>query len=257
MAMSTGSLPVSVQLYSLRAESEKDFDGVLTALADTGFDGVEPYNLFGLAPAQFRHRVEALGMRISSSHYPFANRTPANETIEILGELGLRRAIGGFAPADFESFDAVKRTADTVNRLIDDLSQAGVSLALHNHWWEFIPIDGQPAYHLFQKLVPDVEFELDTYWAANFGACDPAAELARIRSRTPLLHLKDGPLTKGEPMVALGQGRQDFSRILAAADPDVLEWGIVELDACATDMLTAVKESHSWLVDNRLAGHHA
>lgn len=254
--MSMASLPVSVQLYSLRAESEKDFNGVLTALADAGFDGVEPYNLFGLTPAQFRKRVEALGMRISSSHYPFANRTPVNETVDILGELGLRRAIGGYAPADFETVEAVKRTADSVNRLIDELSAAGVSLALHNHWWEFNVLDGQPAYHLFQKLVPDVEFELDTYWAANFGACDPAKELSRIRSRTPLLHLKDGPLIKGEPMVALGQGRQDLKRILAAADPDVLEWGIVELDACATDMLTAVTESHTWLVNNRLAGNH-
>ncbi len=250
-------LPVSVQLYSLRAESERDFDGVLSALAQAGYQGVEPFNLFGLTPTAFRNRVETLGMRVSSSHYPFANRASVSQTVEILGELGLRRAVGGYAPADFQDLDAVKRTADTTNRLIDDLSASGFTLALHNHWWEFTELSGRPAYHLFQELVPRVEFELDTYWAANFGACNPAQELARISARTPLLHLKDGPLVKGEPMVALGQGRQDIVGILAAANRDVLEWAIVELDACATDMLTAVKDSISYLTSNKLAGHDA
>ena len=95
-------LPVSVQLYSLRTESERDFDGVLTALAGAGYQGVEPFNLFGMTPAAFRNRVEALGMQVSSSHYPFANRAPVSQTAEILGELGLKRALGGYAPADFQ-----------------------------------------------------------------------------------------------------------------------------------------------------------
>ncbi len=249
-------LPVSVQLYSLRAESERDFDGVLTALAESGFQGVEPFNLFGMTPTAFRQRVEALGMQISSSHYPFANRTPVSQTVEILGELGLTRAVGGYAPTDFQDLDAVRQTADSTNRLIDDLSAVGLTLALHNHWWEFAEFSGRPAYHLFQELVPRVEFELDTYWAANFGACNPAEELLRISTRTPLLHLKDGPLVKGAPMVALGQGRQDIAGILAAADPQVLEWAIVELDACATDMLTAIKDSLVFLTTNKLAGYH-
>lgn len=245
-------VPVSVQLYSLRAESEKDFDGVLRELAAAGFQGVEPFNLFGLKPAEFRHRVESLGMRVSSSHFPFANRTPVAETVDTLGALGLTRAIGGFAPADFADADAVKRTVEITRRLVDDLGSQGISLALHNHWWEYALLDGRPAYHAFQDAVPGVQFELDTYWCANFGACDPAAELGRIRSRTPLLHLKDGPLIKGEPMVALGQGRQNFRAILEAADPAVLEWAIVELDACATDMMTAVKDSLKYLVSNNL-----
>ncbi|MEZ5598311.1 MAG: TIM barrel protein [Pseudomonadales bacterium] len=246
--------PISVQLYSLRTESERDFNGVLQALAATGYQGVEPFNLYGFSPRQFRERVEALGMRISSSHYPFANRVPVQQTVDTLGELGLTRAVGGYAPADFADLDTVRRVAEATNRLVDDLAAANITLALHNHWWEFAEFEGTCAYHLFQDLVPGVAFELDTYWAANFGAREPAAELARIRSRTPLLHLKDGPLTKGEPMVALGDGRQDIAAILAAADPDVLEWAIVELDACATDMLTAIQDSYTYLIRNQLAG---
>ena len=245
--------PLSVQLYSLREASEADFDGVLTRLAEVGYAGVEPFSLFGMSPAAFRRRVEELGMRVSSSHYPWANRSEIARVCDVVGELGLSRAAGGFAPDDFRDLDAVKRTADTVNTLIDGLRPAGISLFLHNHWWEFVEIDGVLAYHRLQQLCPEVQFEVDTYWAANFGACDPAAEVARVRDRAPLLHIKDGPLEKGEAHVAVGDGRMDIPGTIAAADPEVLEWVIVELDSCDTDMMTAVERSHAYLTGNGLA----
>ena len=180
-------------------------------------------------------------------------RQDVSRVCDIVGELGLTRAAGGFAPDDFADLDAVRRTADTVNGLVEALGHAGVGLFLHNHWWEFAELDGAPAYHLFQELCPDVQFEIDTYWAANFGACDPAAEVARVRDRTPLLHIKDGPLEKGRAHVAVGDGRMDIPGTVGAADPDVLEWVIVELDSCDTDMMTAVARSHAYLTGAGLA----
>ena len=35
------SIPIAVQLYSLRKELEGDFEGVVRQLAETGFVGVE------------------------------------------------------------------------------------------------------------------------------------------------------------------------------------------------------------------------
>jgi sugar phosphate isomerase/epimerase len=214
---------------------------------------VEPYNLFGKTPSEFRAQVEDLGMTISSSHTPWANRSPVEEVVETLGELGLNRAIGGFAPDDFTDLDAVRRTAETCQTLIDQLQAHGLTLAIHNHWWEFKLIDGRPALHHLEEMVPDLNYELDTYWAANFGACNPAEELTRIRTKAPLLHIKDGPLAMKEPHVAAGQGRMDIGAIVAAADPATVEWLIVELDACATDMMTAVRESYEYLTGNGLA----
>lgn len=245
--------PVSVQLYSLREASAENFDAVLDELAAIGYRGVEPFNLFGKSPRAFRDQVENLGMVVSSSHTPWANRSPTDEVVSTLSELGLTRAIGGFMPDDFADLDAVRRTADTCQRLIDVLGPQGFELAIHNHWWEFHLLDGRPAVHYLQDWVPDLKFELDTYWAANFGARDPAAELARIRERAPLLHIKDGPLEAKQPHVAVGSGRMDVPGILAAADDAVLEWLVVELDACATDMMTAIRESYDYLVDNGLA----
>lgn len=239
--------PISVQLYSLRDACADNFDHVLERVAAMGYEGVEPFNLFGKSPGEFRNQVENLGMRISSSHTPWANRTPIAEVIDTLGALGLNRAAGGFRPEDFSDSDALQRTIETTQHLIEQLKPAGIDLFLHNHWWEFNCINGIPAYHQLQEQVPGVQFEIDTYWAANFGACDPAAEVTRVRERTPLLHIKDGPLTKDEPHVAVGDGAMNIPNVINAADPHILEWLIVELDHCATDVFAAVAQSQRYL----------
>ena len=239
--------PISVQLYSLRQASQQDFDGVLERLAGIGYQGVEPFNLFGKSPEAFKARVEDLGMAVSSSHHPWANRADTNEVVDTISALGLTRAAGGFGQDDFADLDAVRRTADTVNTLVDALEPHGLDLFLHNHWWEFAQIEGKLGYHWIAELCPKVQFEVDTYWAANFGAVDPAEEVARVKHRAPLLHIKDGPLEHGKAHVAVGDGNMDIPGIIASADANVLEWNIVELDDCDTDMMTAVERSYRYL----------
>ena len=53
-------------------------------------------------------------------------------------------------------------------------------------------------------------------------------------------------------MTAVGAGRMPVAEILAASPS--ARWHVVELDRCATDMLTAVGESLDWLVAHGLAG---
>ena len=245
--------PVSVQLYSLREESQQDFDAVLERLAAIGYKGVEPFALFGKTPAALKRQVEDLGMTVSSTHHPWANRFEPQEVIDTVSALGLNRAAGGFSPDDFADMDAVRRTADTINGLIDRLRPAGIDLFIHNHWWEFNEIEGELGFLHIARLCPDLQFEVDTYWAANFGAVDPAAVVARVRDRAPLLHIKDGPLERDKAHVAVGDGRMDIAGIVEAADPNVLEWLIVELDACDTDMMTAVEGSYRYLTSQGLA----
>jgi len=54
-------------------------------------------------------------------------------------------------------------------------------------------------------------------------------------------------------MTAVGKGVLDFPAIIAAADPNVLDWLIVELDSCGTDMTEAVQDSYTYLIENGLA----
>ena len=120
--MSTNIPPISVQLYTLRDACQEDFDGVLTQLANIGYAGVEPFSLFGKSPDEFCRQVQALGMQVSSSHFPWTNRTDnLNEVVETIQALGLTRAPGGFAPDDFKDKASLEQTIATTAGLVDAL----------------------------------------------------------------------------------------------------------------------------------------
>ncbi len=239
--------PVSLQLYSLRNESAGDYLGVLKKVAKIGYRGIEPAGFYGVRLKEVRKVTEDLGMVISSSHTPWVNSRNISESVEVAEILGLDMVCSGFGPDNFKGMDEIKRTADEVNATCLALKKHGLKLFLHNHWWEYVVVDGKLAIHHFAALAPEVLFELDTYWAANFGANDPAEQVAKFKRRTPLLHIKDGFFVKDQPNVAVGKGKMNFKKVIAAADPEVLRWLVVELDSCATDMFQAVADSHAFL----------
>jgi hypothetical protein len=74
----------------------------------------------------------------------------------------------------------------------------------------------------------------------------------RLGWRAPLLHIKDGPGDQHSPQLAAGAGIMDIPAIVEAAG-DHVEWMIVELDHCATDMMSAVEESLRYLTSKGLA----
>lgn len=245
--------PIALQLYTLREQAKTDFHAVLKRVAQIGYKGVEPAGFYNLTPQQFRKEVEDLGMTICSSHGPWAKPDNLPQVVETCGTLGLDLAATGFGRNEFATLDAIKKTAEMVNGMCDTLAKSGLRLFLHNHDHEFAMIEGRIAYDWFAELAPKALFELDIYWAANFGANDPAAQVKKFKGRAPLLHVKDGPLVKGEPMTAVGQGKVNIPASIAAADPKLLRWLIVELDACKTDMFKAVEDSYVYMTKNGLA----
>ena len=245
--------PISIQLYSVREEAKKDFPGVLKKMAEFGYKGVEPAGLHGHSLADVRRMVDDLGLVVSSTHGARPTCDNVNEIIDTAGTLGCDMIISGMGPDSFKTLDTVKAAAEQFQAAAELALPHGLRIGYHNHWWEMDLIDGQLALETFLELTPGVFSELDTYWASNFGAVDTPALLARQAKRCPVLHIKDGPLVQGEPHTAVGAGKMDFAAVFEAADESVLEWAVVELDECATDMMTAVKESCQYLTDAGLA----
>jgi sugar phosphate isomerase/epimerase len=244
--------PIALQLYSVREYAKEDFTGTLKKVAEIGFKGVEPAGFHDLTPKEFRKIIEDLGMVISSTHGPWANPDNLSEVIDTAGILGIDLVSCGFGKDQYNSLDAIERTAEKVNAMNSTLTDNSIRLFVHNHYWEFELVDEKPAYYHFAELCPNVLFELDVYWAANFGARNPIEEVARFKDRIPLLHIKDGPIEKDKAMQPLGAGKLDIPGVIHAADPNVLEWTIVELDRCDTDMMQAVEESYRYLRDGGL-----
>jgi sugar phosphate isomerase/epimerase len=244
--------PISIQLYTLRELAKQDFVGVLKKVAAIGYLGVEPAGIFGHKPSEIKEIVADLGMAVSSNHQPWPSRDNLSEVIDVAAGLGTKTVICGFGRDLFKTPDDIKATAETANFIAEKLSAAGLTVALHNHWWEFEKHDGKLKYDIFMEMCPRLKCELDTYWAANFGANDVPAIVAKYASRTPLLHVKDGLFDREKPQKPLGAGRMDLARVIHAADDRVLEWLVVELDTCDKDMLEAVSDSYAYLVNKGL-----
>jgi hypothetical protein len=67
-----------------------------------------------------------------------------------------------------------------------------------------------------------------------------------------LLHVKDGPANDPKAsMVAVGSGSVAIADILGAAP--TVQWHVVELDRCDTDMATAVDDSYRFLTTTGLS----
>ncbi len=252
--MTTDSRPISVQLYSLRDQAAKDFEGVLRRLGEVGFVGVELAGFHDLTPKQYATIAEESGLVTSSAHLTDLSPDGLNAALDDLQEIGCDVAVCAFIPPErFTELDAIKASADALNKANDIARSRGLSLGYHNHWWEFqTTLDGQTAWSaLIERLDTTMFVELDIYWT-TLGGADPRQVIADLGDRLRLLHVKDGPCDAPEsPMVAVGSGTLDIPGILSSAP--AAKWHIVELDRCATDMLTAIADSYRYLVDSGLS----
>lgn len=244
--------PLSLQLYTLRDQVQGDFPAVLRRVAEIGYKGVEFAGLHGQSPAEIAGIVRDLGLKVSSSHTVL----PTPETISQIADtekaLGNTRLVSGFGPDDFKTLADCQRSAERFQTAAELAKQEGLTFGMHNHWWEFETRDGKLIYDYVLANAPSIFSELDIYWAAYAGV-SPATVVAQHKQRLPLLHIKDGSLEKDSAMTAVGAGKVDIAGTIGAADPSVLQWLIVELDRCDTDMWDAVRQSYTYLTQNGLA----
>lgn len=244
--------PVALQLYAVRKMCEQGFSATLRQVAEIGFPGVEMAGLHGMKVGEVSKMLADLGLKVAASHVEMPNRQNLSRLVEQEQALGNSTLVSGFRPADLDTEEKAAASAALAQEAVGLLKPHGMRLALHNHWWEFTQqIAGGPVYHLLLKRAPDVLCEVDFYWAA-YGHADPAQVVWANRARTPLLHVKDGTLEPNAPHTAVGSGVLDIPGIIESADPDVLEWLVVELDECATDMMEALAQSYRYLTQTGL-----
>jgi len=243
--------PPAVQLYSVREQLPGDRKGVLKRIAAAGYGAVEPFNILA-DPAGLHADLDAAGLSVCSVH-AVPSGEQAADVLAAAKTLGAPTVIVPHLPPDrFATAESVAAVAADLNAMATRTADAGLRFGYHNHDFELSSVvDGTPALEVLAGLLDEgVVLEVDTYWAA-VGGQDVPALLRRLGDRVRFLHVKDGPITKQDPMTAVGAGRMPVAEILAAAPS--AEWHIVELDRCATDMLAAVEESLRWLAGHGLA----
>lgn len=239
---------VALQLWTIRDAMASDPDETLRRVKGAGFSAVEVAPLSEslttgrLADCLMRH-----GLAVVSIHSDLPAPANIDSLARFARECRCSKIIWHGWPRDprFDSLDGLRALIAACNEAGALVSDHGLEFGLHNHWWEFEPIEGvTPIRLLHERLRPDIFWQLDVYWARTAGV-DPSDVISELAPRIGSLHLKDGPAVHGEPMTALGQGVIDAPRILGSLLHPVDS--IIELDACATDPLEAARQSRLYL----------
>ena len=253
------ALPLGLQLYSLREAAAKDFPGVLAKVADMGYAGVEFAGLHNMKAADVAKIVADLGMKCVSAHMACPDKDNVNQLVDDAKALGIGYIVTGGWIDHFKDYSSILSFAAKVEAGAELVAPYGLEVGIHNHWVEFDHlVDGKLPHAIFMSLTRKAFSQLDIYWA-KFGGTNPAAYLATLAGRVPLLHVKDGTLEKSDkgtpctPHTAVGAGKIDTPAAVAAAEKAGTKWLLVELDSCATDMEAAVRQSAEYLIGNGLA----
>ena len=255
MAFGAAEKKTGIGLYTVRDNMVKDPDGTLKAIAEMGYNWIEAGTdanclFYNIKPADFRKKIESHGMSFISSHNTL---TPENtdKMINGLAEGGLKYAVLRSIPESWvKSIDDYKKTADFFNKTGEKCKKLGMKFCFHNHWTEFVKVDGQVPYDvLLANTDPAlVTFEMDLCWTTEAGV-NPVDYFKKYPGRFELFHMKD--ITAEKKVATLGEGKINFKPIFANLKEAGAKYYFVEQDVCVTHtQLESARISRNFLINN-------
>jgi sugar phosphate isomerase/epimerase len=233
--------PLGLQLYSLREQLPKDFEGSLAKIRAIGYTVVEAAGYYNRSAADFRRAMDSAGLRCVSTHHALkVLETELDQWLDYGHAIGLEYFIcsstGGMrrdkSTTGAQTLDDWRWIAGEFNRIAEKVKAAGMQFGVHNHTPEFATLDGVLVYDELLRLTDPklVVFEMDAGWVAASGH-NPLDYLKKSPQRFPLMHVKD--MVKGadgkEQMTLLGKGSPDFAAIMPAAT--ALKYYFIEQEA--------------------------
>lgn len=243
----TSQIPVALQLFSVRRECARDLPGVLSALRNLGYQGVEFAGFYGQSAREIKQMLKDNSLQCCGSHTPLDQLSTDNfsETVEFNRAIGNRTLIVPGLPAQYHSLAGWSQAAALFNDLSDRLGQFGMRIGYHNHAVEFAPLSGQIPWDIFfSQTRPEVIMQMDL-GNARYGGADPLALLSRYPGRTKSIHVKDS--VPGQPDVPLGTSDFDWRKLARLCESVAgTEWYIIEHEAHDTPGLQAAEQSLRW-----------
>lgn len=218
------SIPVGLELYSVRDALKQVPDGTLRAVAQMGYQAVEfyaPYFEWTDSQAkQTRKLLDDLGMRCCSTHNggDYLTAKNINRARDLNLILGSRYVVLAWSDPKTGP-DGWKAVADQLNSAAETLEPSGLKAGYHNHQAEFTGAVGQrPIDMLAKNTKPTVMLQLDVGTCVEAGS-DPVAWIRANPGRIRSIHCKDWSPDAGKGyMVLFGEGVTDWKGIFQAAE---------------------------------------
>lgn len=218
------SIPIGLELYSVREALKTDPEGTVRAVAQLGYQCVEfyaPYFDWNEAQAkQMRKLLDDLGVRCYSTHNDekFFSKENIGKARDLNSILGAKYLVMAYSEPN-KGMEGWKAIADELNTAADALVSSGLKPGYHNHQAEWKAVDGvRPLEVIAKNTKPSVMLQLDVGTCLEAGA-DPVAWIRANPGRIHSLHLKDwsSDPAKGY-QVLFGEGDAKWKDIFAAAE---------------------------------------
>jgi sugar phosphate isomerase/epimerase len=241
---------IGLQLYTVRNQLERDFEGTLRKVSALGIDEVEFAGYFGTEPARIKRLLDELKITAPSAHvtteFGSGQIAQAIESAKIIGHKYLVFAY--LREDERRNLDDYKRICESLNNAGEECRKAGLKFAYHNHDFEFVRMDGQIPYDLILRETEKklVRMELDLYWITKAGF-DPVVYLEKHKGRFRMLHIKDMDRMPEKNFAEVGNGVIDFGRILPKALKAGIEHFFIEQDETSGDPFESVETSYRYL----------
>jgi sugar phosphate isomerase/epimerase len=223
-AASATTIPVGLELYSVRDSLKQDPDATLRAVAKMGYQAVEfyaPYFEWTETEAkQTRKLLDDLGMRCYSTHNDadYFNAKNIDRARDYNLILGSKYVVLAWSDPK-TGVDGWKAIADTLNSAADTLAPSGLKTGYHNHQAEFTGAPGtRPIEIIAKNTKPSVMLQLDVGTCLEAGA-DPVAWIRANPGRIRSIHCKEWSRDPGKGYkVLFGEGVADWKGIFQAAE---------------------------------------
>jgi sugar phosphate isomerase/epimerase len=216
------SVPIGLELYSVRGELKNDLKGTVAGVAKMGYKVVEfysPYFEWTVDQAkEVRKLLDDLGIRCLSTHNGGTSISPEGlpKAIELNQIIGSKYIVLA-GPGKVVGVDGWKALAARLTAAAEKLRPLGMATGFHNHQLEWRPVDGQRPMDILAAETPkDVALQLDCGTCVEAGA-DPVAWIKANPGRIKSTHLKDWGAARGYA-VAFGEGDVPWKGLLDAAE---------------------------------------
>ena len=260
---------IGLQLFSVRDAMAEDPKGTLITLKEMGYEHFETYGfdpetgtIYGYSVTAFKALLDELGLTVTSGHYGFAGLMESSpEEVSAYVEKCISAAktlespylTWPFVLEDYRNQAGFERLAKLLNQIGQQVTEAGLGFAYHNHGYEFEDWGGTTGYNIIlENTNPNwVKLQLDMYWAVHSGKI-PQELVAAQPGRYVMWHIKDMH-KESRDYTEMGQGSIDYTSMLPNPKTSGLQYYYIEQGGnFALSSMESAKTSIRYVKENLL-----
>ncbi|WP_249356342.1 sugar phosphate isomerase/epimerase family protein [Maribacter sp. ACAM166] len=255
---------MGLQLFTIRDAMAKNPIESIKYARGLGYEDGEIYGYdgdndtyYGIKSKEFKKVLEDLDFTISSGHYDFSSQfmKPMDELeryvdqcIEGSHTIGSKYITWPWLAPEYRDIENFKLLTDKLNKIGEQVNQAGLEFAYHNHDFEFTDHNGEQGYDIILSGTEPslVKLQMDMYWVEHSSEKRIKQLIAENPGRYVMWHIKDMDKVTRD-YSEMGNGSIDYVSLLSSIDKDALQYYYIEQGGnFATNSMKSIAESATY-----------